>query len=167
MPYHNNTTIIKQTHDDKDAMISDAHRKMQEDFFIKCFTSHFICKVSKRVTQSLRVRGSWKPNITEIFWPQSYSRQRCVFLVLHCCSTGTVESTLLCAGFSYYIASLSVCNYTACPQLYSPVFFLACLFFSSIRRPYITFKLPRSNIDTPQRLRNFFRFPATGMCHFR
>ena len=37
---------------------------------------------------------------------------------------------------------------------------------SSIRRPYITFKLPRSNIDTPQRLRNLFRFPATGMCHF-
>ena len=37
---------------------------------------------------------------------------------------------------------------------------------SSIRRPYFTFKLPRSNIDTPQRLRNLFRFPATGMCHF-
>ena len=25
------------------------------------------------------VRGSWRPNITEIFWPQSYGRQRCVF----------------------------------------------------------------------------------------
>ena len=67
MPYHNNTTIIKQTHDDKDAVINDAHRKTQEDFFIKYFTSHFICKVSKRVTQSLRVRGSWRPNITEKF----------------------------------------------------------------------------------------------------
>ena len=44
---------------------------------------------------------------------------------------------------------------------------LAYLQLSSIRRPYITFKLPRSNIDTPQRLRNLFRFPATGMCHFR
>ena len=39
---------------------------------------------------------------------------------------------------------------------------LAYLQLSSIRRPYITFKLPRSNIDTPQRLRNLFRFPATG-----
>ena len=67
MPYHNNTTIVKQTHDDKDAVINDARRKTQEDFFIKYFTSHFICKVSKRVTQSLRVRGSWRPNITEIF----------------------------------------------------------------------------------------------------
>ena len=28
------------------------------------------------------VRGRWRPNITEIFWPQSYGRQRCVFLVL-------------------------------------------------------------------------------------
>ena len=26
--------------------------------------------------------GSWRPNITEIFWPQTYGRQRCVFLVL-------------------------------------------------------------------------------------
>ena len=79
---------------------------MQEDFFIKYFTSHFICKVSKRVTQSLRVRGSWRPNITEIFWPQSYGRQRCVFLVLHGCSTGALEFTLLGAGFPYYISSL-------------------------------------------------------------
>ena len=42
----------------------------------------------ERVVQSLRERGSWRPNITEIFWPQSYGRQRCVFLVLHGCSTG-------------------------------------------------------------------------------
>ena len=84
---HHNDTINKQTHDDKDAVINDAHRKTQEDFFIKYFTSHFICKVSKRVTQSLRVRGSCRPNITEIFWPRSYGRQRFVFLVLHGCST--------------------------------------------------------------------------------
>ena len=43
---------------------------------------------------------------------------------------------------------------------------LAYLPLSSIRWPYITFKLPHSNIDTPQCLRNLFRFPATGMCHF-
>ena len=39
--------------------------------------------------------------------------------------------------------------------------------FCSIRRPYITFKLPRGDIDTPPRLRNFFRYLAIGMCHFR
>ena len=37
MPYHNNTTIIKQTHDYKVAGINDAHRKTQEDFFYKIF----------------------------------------------------------------------------------------------------------------------------------
>ena len=153
--------MINDARNDKDAVITDAHRKTQEDFFIKYFTSHFICKVSKRVTQNLRVRGSWRPNITEIFWPQRYGRQRCVFLVLHGCSTGALESNLLGAGFPYYIASISDSNYTACPQLYSPVS------FCSIRRPYITFKLPRGDLDTPPRLRNFFRYLATGMCHFR
>ena len=86
------------------------------------------------------VRGSWRPNITEIFWPQSYGRQRCVFLVLQGCSTGALESTLLGAGFPYYISSISVSNST---RLCS---------FRSIRRPYITFKLPRSDMDTPPRL---------------
>ena len=126
---------------------------------MKYFTSHFICKVSKRVTQSLRVRGSWRPNISEIFWPQSYGRQRCVFLVLHGCSTGALESTVLGAGFPYYSSSIFFSNNTACPP--------SCLSaFCSIRRPYITFKLPRGDMDTPPRLRNFFRYLATGMCHF-
>ena len=36
--------------------------------------------------------------------------------------------------------------------------------FCSIRRPYITFKLPRGDMDT---LCNFFQYLAIGMCHFR
>ena len=124
--------IIKQTRNDKVTGINDTHRKTQEDFFIKYFTSHFICKVSKRVTQSLHVRGSWRPNIIEIFWPRSYGRHRCVFLVLYGCSTEHWESTLRGAGFSYYIASMSVSNYTACPQLYSPVCALTCLNSSAL-----------------------------------
>ena len=36
---HTDAIIIK-TSDDKVARINDAHRKTQEDFFIKCFTSH-------------------------------------------------------------------------------------------------------------------------------
>ena len=47
------------------------------------------CKGSKRVTQNLRVRGSWRLNITAIYWPPpSYGRLRCVFLGLQGCSTG-------------------------------------------------------------------------------
>ena len=64
---------------------------------------------------SFTVRGSWRPNITEIFWPQSYGRQRCVFLVLQGCSTGALESTLLGAGFPYYITSSLSPTLLACP----------------------------------------------------
>ena len=56
------------------------------------------------------VRGSWRPNITEIFWPQSYGRQRCVFLVLQGCSTGGPGPTLLGDSFLYCILSASSPN---------------------------------------------------------
>ena len=46
----------------------------------------------------------------------------------------------------------------------SGMFFTA---FCSICQPYITFKLPHGNMNTPPRLRNFFRYLAIGMCHFR
>ena len=60
----------------------------------------------EKVVWGFTVRGSWRPNITEIFWPQSYGRQRCVFLVLWC-STGVPEATLLGDGFLYGILSAS------------------------------------------------------------
>ena len=60
----------------------------------------------ERVVQGLRVRGSWRSNITAIFWPQTYGRQRYVFLVLRC-STGGPEATLLGDGFLYGILSAS------------------------------------------------------------
>ncbi len=66
----------------------------------------------EKVMWGFTVRGSWRPKITEIFWPQSYGRQRCVFLVLQGCSTGALESTLLGAGFPYYNSSISVSNST-------------------------------------------------------
>ena len=58
-------------------------------------------------------------------------------------------------AFLTTLSSISVSNST---RLYS---------FCSIRRPYITFKLPRDDMDTPLRLRNFFRYLAIGICHFR
>ena len=101
------------------------------------------------------MRGSWGPNITEIFWPRSYGRQRWVFLVPHGCSTGPWSKLFCVLAFpttSRLLPSSSVLL----------ALLLAYLPPSSIRRTYITFKLPRSNIDTPQRLRNLFRFPANG-----
>ena len=90
------------------------------------------------------MRGSWRPNITEIFWPRSYGRQCCVFLVLHGCSTGA-------------LAFLTTPRLP--PQLYSPVSTGSLnptdrnsTVLCSIRRPYITFKLPRGDMDTPPQL---------------
>ena len=64
---HHNDTIIK----------IDARRLLLQNIYLSLY-----CKGSKRVTQGLRVRGSWRSNITAIFWPQTYGRQHCVVLVL-------------------------------------------------------------------------------------
>ena len=111
--------IITKTPDDKVAGTNDARKEDAGRLLHKIFYLSSLFVSFERVVQSLRV--SWRPNITEIFWPRIYGRQRCVFLVLHGFSTEHWESTLRGAGFSYYIASMSVSNYTACPQLYSPV----------------------------------------------
>ena len=55
-------------------------------------------------------------------------------------------------GFPYHISTPTGCNSTV---------------LCSTRRPYITFKLQRRDMDTPPRLRNFFQYLAIGMCHFR
>ena len=73
----------------------------------RSFTSHFICKVSKRVTQSLRVRGSWGPNITEYFDPEvmAVSVVSFSFSMVAQPDPGVNSSG---AGFPYYLASTSV-----------------------------------------------------------
>ena len=136
---------------------SDATKKSQEDFLEK-YLPLILLQGFEKVVWGFTVRESWSPNITEIFWPKNYGRQRCVFLVLQGCSPGALESTLLGAGFPYYNSTPSHSNST---HLSSTVL------FCSIRRPYITFKLPRGDMDTPPRLHNFFRYLAIGMGHFR
>ena len=104
------------------------------------------------------MRGSWRPNWniwTPKLWPSALRLSRSPWLLnrsrgIHC--PGCRLSLLLLVHL--------LSNYTACPP--SPL-----SAFCSIRRPYITLKLPRSDMDTPPRLRNFFRYLATGMCHFR
>ena len=85
------------------------------------------------------------------------------------CSTGGPEATLLGDGFLYDILSASSPD----PNSSGPTFRLQLsgtqlpTAFCSIRRPHITFKPPRGDMDTPPCLRNFFRYLAIGMCHFR
>ena len=64
---HTDAIIIK-THDDKDTGTNDARRKEDAGrllYKIFYLTSLFVS--FERVVPSLRVRGSWGPNITEIF----------------------------------------------------------------------------------------------------
>ena len=121
------------------------------------------------------MRGSWRPNITEIFWPPLLWPST---LCLSCSPDSGVHS----AGC--WLSLLPLISIFSGPQLISapspfglvwlslPHLVWNCLGlnstgFCSIRRPYITFKLPRGDMGTPPRLRNFFRYLATGICHFR
>ena len=78
------------------------------------------------------MRGSWRPNITEIFWPQIYGRQRCVFLVLHGCSTGALAvHSAGCWLSLLHLVSLRPQLY--CLSSFSPV----CLLFNSSALYYL------------------------------
>ena len=57
-------------------------RKTSEAFFIKICTSHFICNVWKGLLMVCVWEGAGDRTEIAIFWPHSYGRQRCVFLVL-------------------------------------------------------------------------------------
>ena len=95
---HPNNTIIRQTHNDKVARINDARKEDAGRLFYKIFYLSSLFVSFERVVPSLRVRESWRPNITEIFWRRSYGRQRCVF---------SRSPWLLnrSTGFPYYISS--------------------------------------------------------------
>ena len=53
--------------------------KTQEDFLEK-YLPLTLLQGFEKVVQGLHVRGSWRPNITEIFWPQTYGRHVVSFL---------------------------------------------------------------------------------------
>ena len=64
----------------------DARRKTQEDFFNNILPLTLLQGFEK-VLWGLRVRWSWRPNITEIFWPHCHDRHVVSFL-FSWCSTG-------------------------------------------------------------------------------
>ena len=65
-----------QNHNDK------INKQTQEYFFIKICTSHFIVRVRKGLLKVCVWEGAGDRTETAIFWPHSYGRQCCVFLVL-------------------------------------------------------------------------------------
>ena len=65
------------------------------------------CMGSKRVTQGLRVRGSWRPNRTEIFWPPLLWPSTLCLSRSPDAQPEDLRSTLLGAGFLHCILSAS------------------------------------------------------------
>ena len=97
--------LYSHTHVHTGYILTQSIIKTREDFFNNIYLSLY-CKGWKRVAQGLRVRESWRSNITAIFWPQTYDRHVVAFLFFWC-STGAMGSTLLGAGFLYRILSAS------------------------------------------------------------
>ena len=114
------------------------------------------------------MRGSWRPNITEIFWHQSYGRQRCLsrspWLFNRSTRVGWVLAFLTTRVYLrlqlYCLSSFSpVCLLARWTQLNGTQ-------VSSVQ--FVGLILPsNSHAVIWTRLRNSFRYLATGMCHFR
>ena len=63
-----------------------------EDFFTKICTSHFIVRVRKGLLKVCEWEGAGDRTELQYFDPHSHGHQRCVFLVLQGCSTGSPEA---------------------------------------------------------------------------
>ena len=102
-------------------------KKDERRFLYKYMYLSLYCKGSKRVTQGLRVRGSWRLNITAIFWPSllwpwtlSLSRSPdaqpealgftllgadFLYCILSATPSGFPRAPLAGCGFPYHISS--------------------------------------------------------------
>ena len=89
-----------------DAMIkTHAGRLLYKYIYLSLY-----CKGSKRVPQGLRVRGSWRPNRTEIFWPPLLWPSALCFSCSPDAQPEAQRPTLLGDGFLYCISSASSLN---------------------------------------------------------
>ena len=117
--------------------ITDAMTKTLEDFFNKIFTSHFIARVRKGCVgfyceRELETEHNWN-----ILTPKLWSSALCLSR-----SPGLLNRS---PGVDSVGCWLSLLHLVSLPlQLYSPEP-NSTDSFCSIRRPYITFKLPRGD----------------------
>ena len=140
--------LIRRKDNDK-----DAERLIYKNIYLSLY-----CKGPKRVTQGLHVRGELETEhnwniLTPKLWPSALCLSRSSGLLNRSPGVRSAGCWLSLLQLVYPLSNST--------QLSSTVP------FCSIRRSYITFKLPRGDIDTPPRLRNFLRYLAIGMRHFR
>ena len=87
-------------------------RKTSEDLFNKIYLP-FICKGSKRVTQGLRMRGSWWPNRNCNIWPPTLMAVNVVSFLFSWCSTGGPEAH----SAGWWLSLLHLISNLSGPQL--------------------------------------------------
>ena len=129
MQYHNDTII-----------------KTQEDFFINICTSHFIGRVRKGLLKVCVWEGVGDRTELQYFDPHSYGRQRCVFLILQGCSTGSPGAQLSAGWWLSWLNLISNLSPTGLvPKLHQgsrgpfrPLLSLPHLFYKSVRSPTAT-----------------------------
>ena len=93
----------------------DAGRLLYQNIYLSLY-----CKGSKRVTQGLRVRGSWRPNRNCNILTLTLLTVNVVSFSFFWCSTGGPWPTLLDDGFLYCILSASsVDPNSSGPQVHS------------------------------------------------
>ena len=122
------------------AGITDAMIKMQKDFLEKYLPLTLLQGFEKGYSmfacvRELETKHNWNI-LTPKLWPSALCLSRSPGLLNW--SPGVHSAGCWLSIFPYHILSISISNST---QLSS---------FCSIRRPYITFKLPRGDMDTPQ-----------------
>ena len=111
-----------------DAMINDARRKTSLTKYLPLT----LLQGFERVVQCLHVRGSWRPNIREYFDPKVMAISVVSFSFSMAAQPEPWSSLSWVLAFPTTLV-LSVCNCTACPQLYSPL----CLLFNSSALYYL------------------------------
>ena len=100
--------------------------KTQEDFFIKIFTSHFICKVRKGCSRfacerELETEHNWNI-LTPKLWPSALCLSRSPWLLNRSLGVRSAGCWL-----SLLLSSLSVSNFLASTQLTSTVQFVGLI----------------------------------------
>ena len=135
-------------------MITDGMIRTHAEFFIKIYTCHFFSRVRKGCSRfacerELETEHNWNI-LTPKLWPSVLFLSR------------SPELLNRISGVHSAGCWLSLLHLASPPPT-----LLNCPLSVSIRRPYITFKHPRCDTDTPPSLRNLLRYLAIGMCHFR
>ena len=162
MHHHNDTIIDRRTMIKSQEQTTHAGKKMQEDFFIKYFTSHLYLYVSKGLFQVCVWERAGDRTLLKYFDPKVMAVSVVSFSFFMAAQPDPGVNSSVCWLSLLQHVYLRLPLY--CLPSFSPISTgsLNSTDRNSTRRPYITFKLPRADMDTPPRL-----LPISSVIQFR